>query len=89
MKKPDIETAIRIYHEYPEIGNEQIRELYGNLSISTTTKYKNLVRKEMVERGVKTYAPYSVNTAIAYEVWGLNIKDLENRRKKLISLGMM
>lgn len=88
MKRPDIETAIRVYYENPEIGNEEIRLLFGEVSRSTAAKYKGMVSEVMAERGVKTFRPYSVNTEIAYEVWGFDIRDLEQRRKKLVSLGM-
>lgn len=83
-----INEAIRIYYTYPELGNKEIRELFGNLGNSTISNYKKAVRNIQIERKVKTSQKNAVNTEIAYEVWGIDIKDLEQRRKKLKELGM-
>lgn len=84
----DIDTAIKIYYLYPEIGNAEIRELFGsNLSSSTLTNYKKDVLKRQTELGVKTAVPHSVNTKTAFEVWGIDVDDLEIRRRKLKELG--
>ena len=84
----DIDTAVRIYYTYPEIGNAEISELFGGIASSTISRYKKDVMDEQVKREQKTSRLHSVNTRIAYEVWGLDIKDLEFRRKKLKELGM-
>lgn len=83
-----INEAIRIYYTYPELGNKEIRELFGNLGNSTISNYKKAVRDIQIERKVKTSQKNAVNTEIAYEVWGIDVKDLEQRRKKLKELGM-
>ncbi len=84
----DIETAIRIYYQYPEIDNNQIRDLFGKISSSTAARYKKAVKEEQINRNVKTMCIDSVNTEVAYDVWGIDIVDLERRLKKLKSLGM-
>lgn len=84
----DIETAIRIYYQYPEIDNNQMRELFGKISSSTAARYKKAVKEEQINRNVKTMCIDSVNTEVAYDVWGIDIVDLERRLKKLKSLGM-
>lgn len=83
-----IDTALRIYYRYSEIGNKEIKELFGNLGNTTLSRYKEAVKQAQAERGIMTSCLYTVNTELAYEVWGLNVADLERRRKKLISLGL-
>lgn len=84
----DIDTALRVYYTYPELSNAQIRELFGNIAGSTISKYKQAVRAIQAEREVKTSQLNTINTEIAYEVWGINVADLEKRRAKLIKLGL-
>ncbi len=84
----DIDTALRIYYTYPEIGNKEIKELFGELGGSTISNYKKAVRKVQAERGVLTAQRNTVNTEVAYEVWRIDVKDLEQRREKLIRLGL-
>lgn len=87
MKNPDIKTALQMYYTKPEIGTYDIIELFS-VSKTKAQKMKNEVRKVMAEKGVKVWLPHSVNTKVAYEMWGLNITDLEARLEKLQSLGM-
>ena len=84
----DIETAIRIYYQYPEIDNNQMRELFGKICSSTAARYKKAVKDEQVNRNVKTMCIDAVNTEVAYDVWGIDVVDLERRLKKLKSLGL-
>ena len=87
MKNPNIKTAVRLYYEKPELETADIMKLF---SVSTTkaNNMKKDVRKRMAELGVKVWLPYSINTNVAYEVWGIDINDMEKRLKKLQSLGM-
>jgi len=41
-----------------------------------------------MKRGMPTFNAYKVNTAIAYDVWGIDVTDLENRRKKIKELAL-
>ena len=84
----DIETAIRIYYQYPEIDNNQMRELFGKICSSTAARYKKAVKDEQIKRNVKTMCIDAVNTEVAYDVWGIDVADLERRLKKLKSLGL-
>ena len=87
MRSPDIKTAVQIYYTKPEIVTDDIRKLFS-VGKSKAQRMKNEVRKVMAEKGVKVWLPYSVNTEVAFEVWGLNITNLEARLKKLQRLGM-
>ena len=84
----DIPTAIRIFYEYPEIGNKEIRELFGGGSKSSIFHIKKLAEAKMAEKGVKSFTSYHVNTKCAYEAWGIDVDDLEKRYLKLKKLGM-
>lgn len=84
----DIDTAIRIYYACPEMGNSQIRELFGIAANSTIARYKKPVLEKQAEEGVKTMCANTVNTRTAYKVWGIDVADLEKRRDKLKKLGL-
>ena len=83
-----IDTALRIYYTYPEIGNKEIKELFGVSNTRTLARYKKDVRQAQAERDVLTSQMHTVNTAVAYEVWGIDVADLEKRRDKLRKLGL-
>ena len=89
MKIPDLRTAIRIYYEYPSgLGTKQISELFG-VSPSTAFNIKKQVRKVMEERNIRCWKASDVHTQTAYDLWGMDINDLEQRYKKLLSLGLI
>ena len=81
-----IETAIEIYYSTIEMKNADIRQLFGKISSSTIAKLKNVARAKMREKDVPTWNANYVNTAAAFEAWGLNIEDLERRAAKLSKL---
>lgn len=85
MKAYDGATALRIYLEHTEIDTCDIRELFDCAS-NTATRLKKVAMELMVEKGKKTWDPSKVNTAIAYEAWGIDIDEVEKRLKKLNSL---
>ena len=83
-----IENALKIYYENGEIGNKEIKYLFGNRSSTTIARLKKLVRAEMIKKDMPTFNVNKVNTVIAYEVWGIDIIDLEKRMKKLKELSL-
>jgi len=83
-----IENALQIYYAYPEIGNKEITELFGNHSSATISRLKKAVKVEMDKQETLSYGMNKVNTNIAYIVWGIDIADLERRRKKLRDLSL-
>ena len=84
----DIDTALYIYYRYPEISNKEIKELFGGLGSAALTKYKKAVQGEQIKQNVKTSQLYTINTEVAYEVWGIDVAELEKRRDKLKKLGL-
>ena len=87
-KITSIENALKVYYENAEIGNKEITALFGKRSSVTISRLKNLVKIEMLKRNMPTFNAYKVNTAIAYDVWGIDINDLENRIKKIKELSL-
>ena len=83
-----IDEALRTYYSYAEIGNKEIIALFGRLSSATVSRLKNAVKSEMDNQGVMSYGLYKVSTTVAYAVWGIDIDDLEKRRKKLKDLNL-
>ena len=84
-----VETAVEIYLERPYLGNADIRALVGGISAGTCVKLKDKARSLIREREMMVYNETTVNTATAFEAWGLDIEDLEKRYRKLRKLGMI
>jgi len=83
-----IENALRTYYENSELGNKEIVSLFGNRSSATISRLKRFVKAEMMKRGVPTFNANKVNTAVAYDIWGIDVVDLENRMKKIKELSL-
>lgn len=87
ISAPNVETAVRIYAEYSELGTEQIRELFGNnICDASILKLKQRAIEQMKKDGTATFGKYSVDTDSAYKAWNLDIKVLEARYKRLVRL---
>ena len=87
-KITSLDIAIRLYYENDELDNSDIKELFESASESTITKMKNAVLEEMAKRDTVRHRRHTVNTEVAYEVWGLDIAKLERNRAKLQKLGL-
>ena len=85
MNTSNLETVLNIYYRNTELTNALICKLF-NVSRSTALRYKNKALALQCERGHKTMKPGTVNTKDAFEAWGIDIHDIERRRKKLIEL---
>ena len=86
-----IDTQLRIYYEHAEIGTDEVRTLFGqNISDSTVSKLKKLARAKMVDMEVQyVFSRFCVNTEAAYAAWGIDVNDLERRKKKLAALKLL
>ncbi len=82
-----LKNCLRIYYTYPEIGSAEIKELF-DVGDTTATRLKKSVRKKQIEKNVMVLDRHCVNTEVAFEVWGIDIEDIENRVKKLEKLGL-
>ena len=83
-----IDNALRIYYNHAEIGNKEIAVLFGRRSSTTISRLKKMVKAEMNKRDLYSYGANKINTRVAYEVWGLDVDDLEQRMKKIKALDL-
>lgn len=84
----DMDAAIRAYYGTGYISNKEIREIFGGISPSTARKMKKPVEAEEDKRGVKIVIPHCINVKVAFDVWGIDIEEIEKNRAKLIKLGL-
>lgn len=85
----DIDAALEAYYcSNGYINNKQIKRIFGLKSDSAVSKVKHMVQDEEVKRGVPIVIPRHVNVKIAYEVWGIDVKELERNKKKLTELDL-
>lgn len=76
----DVETVLRIYLQHPnEIGNAQIRALFGVKSNASVAKIKRAIREIMLKEGLKVWNPANVSTEATFKHAGIEIE----RYKKL------
>jgi len=47
-----------------------------------------MVKDEMNTREIPSYCMKKVNTAVAFDLWGIDIADLEKRREKIQELNL-
>lgn len=81
-------AALAIYYSKSEIGNADIKMLFGNMGQERITKLKALARERMREKKCPTYNARWVNTECAFEAWGIDVKRLEKGLEKLEKLGL-
>ena len=81
-----IDNTLKVYYAYPEIGNKEIRYLFGSRSSATISRLKKIAKQEMIKTDTPTFCTNKVNTAIAFDVWGIDILDLEKRMNKIKEL---
>lgn len=85
MKTYNPAIALKLYYTRTEIGNADIRALFGCASC-TATKLKQEVQQVMVERKVRTWNKGNIDIATAYELWGINVESVERRMMRLQKL---
>ena len=91
MKTPpikDIEYAVTLYYSKIEIGTSDIMKLFGR-GRHTAARYKKIAYDEMVAQRKQNMQHHCVPTKIAFEAWGINIEDLEERLAKLRKLKLL
>lgn len=81
----DMATAVELYYKSPELGNNEIMELF-NCKRSAALRQKRKVQAEQDKQGKKTFSKSTVNTRLAYRVWGIDIKDLDQRLSRYHTL---
>ena len=80
--------ALSVYYSKSEIGNADIKMLFGDMGQERITKLKALARERMREKNCPTYNARWVNTECAYEAWGIDVKRLTKGLGILEKLGL-
>lgn len=83
-----IDTALRIYYTYTELDTHLLKELFPDLKHGTLVKLRKKCKERMAEKNVQCFGRSNVNTKIAFEVFGIDPADLEERKAKLHMLGL-
>ena len=81
-------VALAIYYIKSEIGNTDIKMLFGNMGQERITKLKAVARERMREENCPTYNARYVNTECAFKAWGIDVKRLEKDLEKIERLGL-
>ena len=89
VRYKDIDTALRIYYQRPELSNSDLTELFPGVGESTIARWKKKIHAMEIEEDVRLSQARVINTKIAYKFFGIDIEDLEKRRAKLIRLGLI
>ena len=82
----DIPFAVELYYSRIELSNADISKLLGLKSSSSILRFKKRAHEKAKELGIPEWGRRTVNTEAAYLAWGLDIKQLEQRMKKLEAL---
>ena len=85
-KLQSIEDALRIYYTRPELTNEDICQLFGNVSTGTLSNLKRPVKERMRAEKYFCCTRFAINTKLAFEEWGIDVAELEARYKKFKKL---
>lgn len=83
-----IDNALKIYYNHSEIGNKEMTALFGRRSSATISRLKRIAKAKMNDSGIISYGANKVNTAVAFDAWGIDIFDLERRKKKIKELNI-
>lgn len=88
-KLQNIETALEIYYTCHELSNKEISKLFGTNTFSVISRLKKKAKAQMDLENTPVWDARTVNTSAAFRAWGLDIKDLEARYKKLTALKLL
>ena len=82
-----IKTAIEIYYTMDSMSTQDVMRLFG-CSATKAREIKRPVQAAMKERGILQRTQGCVSTEVAYEIWGIDIKSLEQKYVKAEKLGL-
>jgi DNA-binding transcriptional MerR regulator len=71
-----------------EIGNKEIKTLFGERSSATISRLKKAVKSEMNKQGMYSHSANKVSTVVAFQTWGIDVNDLEKRKQKIEALNL-
>lgn len=84
----NIDAALRAYYGKGYLNNNDIGEIFGTTTKSTIYEMKRPVIAEERKREYPVVVPFHVCAKIAFEVWGIDVAELERNKKKLDALGL-
>lgn len=95
MKIPklnNLETVLTVYYSNLTLGNKELDLIFKpqkgeKMANETKTRLKSAVNKHLLKENKTIYCASEVPTKIAFEVWGIDINDIEKSFKKLKELG--
>lgn len=89
IKPFDVRTVLKIYYTHPgEIGNTQLKELFGINASSTLSHLKAKIRNRQIEDGEKTLNPLNVSTKSVFAYAGIDIEEMKKRYQEGKKLGL-
>ena len=81
-----IEAAIELYYSQNDLSTTDIKKIFG-CSECTAVSLKKKVKEEVAKLDVKerpvVFEAKNVNMEFAFKVWGLDVRELEEKYKKL------
>ena len=84
----NVDAALMAYYGPGYIDNKTIGVIFGTKTASTIYKLKLPVMAEERKRNIPVVVPHHVNVKVAFEVWGIDVKELERNKKKLEELNL-
>lgn len=90
MAKPaliNVKEAVKIYYSNIEIGTSEIKQIFS-VGSTTAGRLKKAVKEQMAMENKKSMFSGNILTKTAYQVWGLDIGELERMYNKSVALGL-
>lgn len=81
-----ISTAYEMYHNYSSFSHKLLMQLF-DCSDNTACRIKKAVKEEMAQRGVKVYDRNNVCKKITFELYGLDIKQIDRDYRAIQKAG--
>lgn len=78
----NLKEAVKLYYSKPELETQDIMSVFG-CSSSTARRLKNQVQRKQIERGILTFSSSTINTRLAFELWGIDVDQAEKNLFKL------
>jgi hypothetical protein len=91
IKRPpvfDVDHALKVYYGKGYISNADIKQIFGVKADTSVARLKKTVKAKEREENIPVVVPHHVNARIAFEVWRIDVEELERNRRKLAKLGL-
>ena len=83
----NIDAALKAYYGNGYINNRDIKAIF-QVCDSSAWKMAKSVREESAKRDIPIIMPGYINVKIAFELWGINVKELEQNKRKIANLNL-